>query len=137
MGINPTYKIIETQKLYGNNAIGQNGDHSTLKELKSAMSKFLENYSCPNCGGHRVNGNLIVEIGEIEFFEEVWKKGFFGKKLITNKFKTAWRVQSSYLKPSAFLSSAGRIWCKSCGWEEKGAKGIRWLSINDVRSGNF
>jgi len=137
MGINPIYKIIETQELYGNNAIEQNGDYSTKKELKSAMDSFLENYACPNCGGHRMAGSIIVEIGEVEFFEEVLKKGFFSKKLITQKFKTIWRVYHTYLKPSGFLSSAGSIWCKSCSWEEKGAKGIRWLSIDDVRNGNF
>lgn len=137
MGINPEYKIIETEKLYGNNAIESNNDFSTKKELKSSMDNFFENYPCPNCGGQRMTGNLIVEINEVNFFQEVWKKSFFSKKLVTEKFKSTWRVHSTYLKPSGFLSYAGRIWCQSCDWEEKGAKGIRWLSIDDIRSGNF
>ena len=137
MGINPTYKIMERQRLYGSNAIEENQDMSTKKELITAMNNFFENYACPSCGGHRMRGNIIVEIAEIEFFREILKKGFFGKKIVTEKFKTVWRVQHTYLKPSGFLSYAGRIWCQSCGWEEKGAKGIRWVSINDIRNGNF
>ena len=138
MSINPLYKIIQTEELYGTNAIERNNDFSTKKELIKAMDNFFKNYACPNCDGHRMEGSIIVEIGEVEFFEEVWKKGFFGKKtLITQKFKSVWRVQHTYLKVSGFLSSAGRTLCKSCSWEERGAKGIRWLSINDIRSENF
>lgn len=137
MGISPEYKIIETERLHGNNAIENSSDFTTKKELKDSMEKFLDNYPCPNCGGQRVFGSIIVEICEVKFFQEVWKKGFFGKKLVTEKFNSTWRVSSTYLRPSAFLSHAGEIWCKSCDWQEKGAKGIRWLSINDVRNGNF
>jgi predicted nucleic-acid-binding Zn-ribbon protein len=129
---------MEDEELYGNNAIDYNSDFSTMKELKESINNFFENYDCPSCGGHRMEGGIIVEIGISKFFHEVYKKKFWGgEELITKNFKDVWRIGSTYLKPSSFLNSAGRIYCKSCGWEEKGAKGIRWLSMHDIKNGNF
>jgi len=138
MPIYATYKVMKDEELYGNNAIDYNSDFPTMKELKKSIDTFFKNYDCPSCGGHRMEGNVIVEIGMSKFFHEVYKKKFWGgEKLITENFKNVWRIRRTYLKPSSFLSSAGSIYCKSCGWKEKGQKGIRWLSMNDIKNGNF
>jgi len=138
MGISFEYENRQTKELHGNNAIEENYDFSTEKELKKTIKRIFKNYQCPNCGGHKMDGNrLIVEIGKIKFFREVIEKGFFGSKYVSKHDKDVWRIYNIYLKRSGFLTPAGFIRCKSCKWEEKGAKGIKWVSIDDVRNGRF
>jgi predicted nucleic-acid-binding Zn-ribbon protein len=138
MGISFQYKDKPTEELYGNSAIEESGDFSSEKELKNTIKNIFKNYQCPSCGGHKMDGdNVIVEKGKVKFFKEVKKDGFFGSKYVNTHDRDVWRVYNIYLKPSGFLSFAGYIKCKSCGWEEKGQKGVRWLSINDIQNGNF
>ncbi len=99
---------------------------------------MFKNYQCPNCGGHRIEGDkVVVEIGKVRFFKEVYKKGFWGGKHVDKHDRDVFRVYNIYLEPSGFLSFAGYIRCKSCKWEQKGAKGIKWLSLNDIANGRF
>lgn len=139
MSISFTYEDKSTEEAHGSNAIETSNDFSSEKELKKTIKNLFKNYQCPSCGGHKMDGdNIIVEKGKIKFYQEVQKKGFFGgNKFVTKHERDIWRVYNIYLKPSGFLSFAGHIKCKSCKWEEKGQKGIRWLSMNDIRSGNF
>jgi len=141
MGISFNYKEKADEEAHGVNAVAGSNDFSSKKELKQAVKTLFEKYQCPNCGGHRIEGNgVIVEIGKMKFFHEELKKGFFGSKHVEKHIKDVWRVHNIYLELSgmfSFLSPAGYIRCKSCKWESKGGKGVRWLSINDIRKGNF
>ncbi len=138
MGISYSYKEEPVKELHGSNAIEERNDFQEKKELKKAIKIIFEEYECPNCGGHRISGNkVIVSIGKVKFFKEECKKGFFGKKYVSRNYKDIFRVYSIYLEPSSFLNPAGYIKCKSCNWKEQGAKGVKWLSINDIANGRF
>ena len=138
MSISFNYKDKPTEEAHGNNAKEGSNDFSSEKELKRTIKNLFKNYQCPSCGGHKMDGDsVIVEKGKVKFFQEVKKKGFFGSKFVTKHNRDIWRVYNIYLKPSGFLSFAGYIRCKSCKWEEKGQKGVRWLSMNDIRNGSF
>lgn len=138
MGINYFYKEKDTEELHGNNAVVGNYDFNTKKELKARVKQVIKNYACPSCGGHRVDGDkLVVEIGKVRFYKETYKKGFFGGKYTEKHQKDMFRIYGIYLQASGFLSFAGYLKCKSCGWEQKGAKGVQWLSLNDIANGRF
>lgn len=136
MGISFDYKEQETKEEHGSNAYLTDSDFANKKELKSTIKDLFKNYQCPNCGGHRMTGNgVIVEFGKVRFFQEVEKKGLFGSKWVNEHDTDVYRLYNIYLEPSGFLSSAGYIRCKSCKWEQKGGKGIKWMSINDIING--
>ena len=138
MSISYSFKDMPVEELYGDLAIESSNDFSSMKELKQTIKDIFSEYACPNCGGHRVEGNkVIVEIGKIRMFKEVKKEGFFGSKYVDKHDRDVYRIYNIYLEPSGFLSFAGYIQCKSCKWEEKGAKGIKWLSVNDITKGRY
>lgn len=139
MGVSYSFEEKETQELHGNHSIDGDNDFSTKRALKKYVKGVFKNYSCPSCGGHRVDGERItVEIGKIKFFKEIKKNGFFRKVKFVNKhYKDSYRIYNIKIESGGFLKFAGYLRCKSCGWEQKGAKGVRWLSINDVMNGRF
>ncbi|CAN2044177.1 conserved hypothetical protein [Candidatus Magnetomoraceae bacterium gMMP-1] len=138
MGINFHYKTRATEEKHGKNAIESSSDFSSKKDLKNAIKHAFNNFECPICGGHRMDSSkIIVEIGKVRFFKQVKKKGLFGSKYVDKHDRNVYRIHRIYLEPSAFLSPAGYIRCKSCKWEEKGGKSLKWLSINDVINGRL
>ena len=138
MSISFYYKDKSTEELHGQNAVEGHNDFPSKKELKNTIKAIFKNYTCPKCGGHRIDGDkVVVEIGKVSMFKEEQKKGFFGSKFVDKHEKDVYRVHNIYLESSGFLSSAGYLRCKSCKWEQKGAKGVKWLSLNDIANGRF
>lgn len=139
MGISYSFEEKDTQKLYGSHAVDNSCDFSTKGALKKYIKEYFKNYTCPSCGGHQVDGEkIIVEIGKVKLFKEVKKGGFFGKSKFKNEhFKDSYRVYNIQIESSGFLKFAGYLRCKSCGWEQKGEKGVRWLSVNDIMNGRL
>lgn len=143
MGIRFRYEKKPTEEAHGNNAVERSCDFSSKKELKKAVKNGFENFQCPNCGGHRMESDkLVVEFGKVRFFKEVRKRGLFGfgKKYVEKHVRDVYRIHRIYLEPRGalgFLTPAGYIRCKSCKWEEKGGKSVRWLSIDDVMNGRL
>ena len=141
MGIHYRFEEQKIQEAHGSQAIAGSNDFSSKKEMKRAVKRLFKTYQCPNCGGHRTDGNsVVVKIGKVKLFKEKIKKGIFGKKYVHKRVGDLWRVYDIYLESSGFLSilsPSGYIRCKSCNWQQKGGKGVRWLSVNDVMEGNF
>lgn len=138
MSISFNYDEKPSKEIYGNSHAGEGKDFSSMKELKIYIRSMFKSYTCPNCGGHKIDGDkIIVEIGKIRFFKEVEKKGFFGIKYTNKHDGDIYRVFNIHLKPSGFLSFAGYIRCNSCKWEQKGKKGVRWVSVHDALNGKY
>ena len=136
MGISFEYKEQSVEQAHGSNAFMTDNDFEDKKSLKAAIKEVFKHYQCPDCGGHRMTGSgVIVEFGKVKFFQEVEKKGLLGRKWVTQHDRDVYRLYNIYLESSGFLSSAGYIRCKSCKWEQKGGKGIKWMSINDIMNG--
>ncbi len=134
-----TFKDQKSAELYGHQAEVTDNDFASKSDLKDRVHQVFEHFECPNCGGHKVKGdNIIAEIGKVTMFEEVHKKGMFGKgKYVNEKSGTYWRLYNLYPQPSGILQSAGYLRCKDCKWELKGAKGVKWVSVNDIMNGRL
>lgn len=134
-----TFENQKAAELHGSQAEVLQNDFVSRSDLKDRVQQLLDRFECPNCGGHKVKGdNIVAEIGQVTMFREVQRKGFFGgNKFVNEKAGTYWRLYNLYPRPSGFLQSAGYLQCKDCKWEIKGAKGVKWVSINDVMNGNF
>lgn len=138
MSISFSYEELDTEELHNSDAVELSGDFDNKRQLKKHIKSVMENFNCQSCGGHRLDGdNIIVEFCKIKLFGERVKRGFFGKKYVDDHQKSIYRVSNIYLRPGGFFSSAGYIRCKSCDWEQKGEKGVKWISYNDFTNGNF
>lgn len=123
MGIKFEYKEKDMKEVHGRTETRGNTDYNKKTELKKEIKNIFKNYECPNCGGHRVNGDgVVVEIGRVRFFREVKKKGMFGTKYVDKHDRDVYRIYTIYLESDGFLSAAGYLRCKSCKWEQKGKK---------------
>lgn len=143
MGIDYSFKEKPVIEAHGYNAVMGENDFSSKSDLKNAIKSLFNNFKCPSCGGHRIEGDKInVEIGKVKFFQEEKRKrlfGLLGETHVEKHEKDIWRLYGVFFESSGFLSSAGYIKCKSCKWEEKGNKGssIQWYSINDILNGKL
>lgn len=129
---------------------GRSVDFESKKSLKSAMSSLLKDFTCPSCGGHRVDGRgIYVSFGEIRVYSEKKKKNFFGKEYYDDvHVKTVWRIHEVGLTPGkkgGFFDSGigpGYLRCraKGCGWEKVAPihpkdRYVEWYSFNDIIAG--
>lgn len=143
MGIDYSFQEKPEQEAHGLQAVMGDNDFLSKGELKETIKRHFADYACPQCGGHRIEGDkIVVEIGRLRFFREEKRKrlfGLLGDKYVETHEKDVWRVYRIYLESSGFLSSAGYLRCKSCKWEVKGSKGaqIAWYSIDDILKGRF
>lgn len=130
----------ETEKLHGNQVYETDNDFSSKSELKDSIKQLLRDFTCPECGGHKVKGSgVMVEMGKVRMYREVEKKGLFGgTKYAEEHIKDVWRVYGVGLRSGAFLGpDPGILKCKNCDWEEKGGKGYKLVSVKDIFSGNL
>ncbi|MEE9355657.1 MAG: hypothetical protein V3U75_08730 [Methylococcaceae bacterium] len=137
MSINYTFKQKGTEETFGHEAVVKNRDYGSMKELKKAVKASFKAFRCPNCGYHGVDGSgVVVEIGKVRFFREKEKKGFFGKKYVSEHFRDVYRIYNIYLSSSFLTFFSGHLKCDTCKWKQHGGSNTTWLSINDIFGGD-
>ena len=135
MGISIEFIESDMQKNFCKNNTSTNYDFKNKRDLKKHIKNFKNNFTCPHCNSHRITGEgVIIEFSKVKFHREILKKFFFVKKYTSENFKTIWRIQKTYLRPSRFFTSAGFLKCKTCGWNDTGS-GIKYISINEAFNG--
>ena len=135
MGVSFSLKYTGTRELYNDQAFETHLDYESDSRLRAGMTRFFSDFSCPNCGGHKIDGSgVIVKYGEVKLYREVQKKGFFGGTSWENKhWKTTRRVEDLELENGGFLSSAGYLKCRDCKWRiQGGSSSVEWISIRDL-----
>ena len=143
MDIDYSFKEKPEQEAHGLQAVMGDHDFDSKGDLKEAIKRHFADYACPQCGGHRIEGDkIVVEIGKLRLFREEKRQRLFGllaDKYVVKHEKDVWRMYGLFLESSGFLSSAGYLRCKSCKWEVKGNKGTQvvWYSISDILNGRF
>jgi ribosomal protein L37AE/L43A len=135
MSISWSWETEKSLEFYGDQAKETDLDFDSKSKAEKFANQYFENYHCPNCGFHQVDGaNIKVEISYVKLFKYETKKGFFGgTKTVTKHWKSVHRVGRMIFIKGGFFGGTGYLKCPKCDWRQEGDSFWKEIRLDAAR----